>query len=255
MSKSTAPVSRREEKRQDTIAEIKTRARQQLADRGAGGLSLRGVARDMRMSSAGIYRYFGNQADLIGALCVDAFLALGDEMETARDRHASEDPTVQWWATSHAVRHWSLHNPEDFALIFGTPIAGYHAPVSVTGPSSGRTMGIAMEIYLAALESGSADLSTCFLPDSTRPGKLGAYQLAALGADPLADPATDRYLQMSAVALNAWASILGFLTTELFGSLTRLVDNVDDLYCAHLRTLLLGMGFSREIIETHTMSQ
>lgn len=255
MSKSTAPVSRRDAKRQDTIAEIKTRARKQLAERGAGGLSLREVARDMRMSSAGIYRYFGNQADLIGALCVDAYMALGDEIEAARDRHASDGPTAQWWATAQAARQWALRNPEDFALIFGTPIAGYHAPMTLTGPSSGRALQIGVDVYRAALETGAADLSRCFLPASTQPGELGAYQLTMLGVDPLADPTADPYLQQTALALNAWASILGFLTSELFGSLTRIVADVDDLYAAHLRTVMLGLGFSREIIETHTMSQ
>lgn len=120
--------SRREARRQETIDEIKTLARRQLADHGAGGLSLRAIARDMRMTSAAIYRYFDNQSCLIGALCVDAYTSLGDAIAAARRGCSSEPPARKWWVTSWAIRRWASDNQAEFALIFGTPIAGYHAP-------------------------------------------------------------------------------------------------------------------------------
>ncbi|MBF6357707.1 TetR/AcrR family transcriptional regulator [Nocardia higoensis] len=251
MSASAEEPSRRDVRRQETIEEIKSRARRQLAERGAGGLSLRAVARDMRMSSAAIYRYFANQSDLIGALCVDAYLALGDEFEAVRDRSVADDPSAQCWAIGQAARQWALRNSQDFALIFGTPIAGYHAAESVTGPAAGRAASIPLLAYAAAVDAGAADLDRCIVPDTVEPGELGVYLLTAHPSGTPIGMAADRLARMAAVGLNAWASILGFLTSEQFGNLPRLITNVDDLYDAHLRTVMRDMGFQPEVIEAH----
>jgi hypothetical protein len=37
--------------------------------------------------------------------------------------------------------------------------------------------------------------------------------------------------------------VLGYLVAEIFGSLPRLVGDTEQLYRAHLRTVMLGMGF------------
>ncbi|MFF2083408.1 TetR/AcrR family transcriptional regulator [Nocardia sp. NPDC058176] len=250
MPESTSPAepSRRELKRQQTVEEIKTRARRQLVEDGPGGLSLRAVARDMRMSSAAIYRYFANQPELVGALCVDAYNALADSLEAARDAHAADGPTRQWWAIGQAIRDWSLRSGADFALIFGTPVTGYHAPESVTGPAAARSILIALGTYSAALDSGAADLDRCILPEKIEGGELGTYLLAAAHLDPTDEAATTRLAGMAAAALNAWASILGFLISEQFGNLPRLIANTDDLYAAHLRTIMIGLGFPPEAV-------
>lgn len=248
MSASPVVPSRREVRRQETTEEIKARARQQLAERGPGGLSLRAVARDMRVSSTAIYTYFANQSDLIGALCVDAYTDLGNDLEAARERSDPHDPTAQWWAVGQATRRWALANSHDFALIFGTPIAGYHAEESVTGLAAGRALLIPLQVYAAAIDVGVAKLSRCVIPKTVEPGELGVYLLTEQGSVPAADLASDRYARMNAVVLNAWASILGFLTSEQFGNLPRLITHVDDLYDAHLATMMLGMGFESSVV-------
>ena len=43
--------------------------------------------------------------------------------------------------------------------------------------------------------------------------------------------------------LTAWASLLGYVVTEIFGSLTALISDTDTLYRAHVRAATLGMGF------------
>lgn len=249
MATATPEPSRRELRRQETTEEIKARARKQLAENGPGGLSLRAVARDMRVSSTAIYTYFANQSELISALCVDAYTALGDDLEAARDRTDPNDPSAQWWAIGHAFRQWALRNSHDFALIFGTPIAGYHAAESVTGPAAGRALLISLQVYATAIDTGIAELSRCIIPDPVEPGELGVYLLAAQNSALTVDLASDELARMGAVGLNAWASILGFLTSEQFGNLPRLITNVNDLYSAHLRTVMLGMGFEPATIK------
>jgi hypothetical protein len=45
------------------------------------------------------------------------------------------------------------------------------------------------------------------------------------------------------------ASLLGYLVAEIFGSLPRLVDDTDQPYRAHVRTVMLGMGFAPALVE------
>jgi hypothetical protein len=49
--------------------------------------------------------------------------------------------------------------------------------------------------------------------------------------------------------LSAWASLLGYLVTEIFGSLTLLITDTGLLYQAHLRTAMLGMGYQPALVE------
>ena len=53
------------------------------AERGAAGLSLRAVARDLGMASSAIYRYFPSRDALLTALIIESYDALGDACEQA----------------------------------------------------------------------------------------------------------------------------------------------------------------------------
>src|ERR1700729_111876 len=67
----------RERARAELTREIKEEARRQLAASGAGGLSLRAVARELGMVSSALYRYYPSRDDLLTALIIDAYDALG----------------------------------------------------------------------------------------------------------------------------------------------------------------------------------
>ncbi|MGI5353780.1 TetR/AcrR family transcriptional regulator [Streptomyces sp. CA-252508] len=69
--------------RDEVTAAIKDEARRQLAAEGAAKLSLRAVARDLGMVSSALYRYFPSRDDLLTALIVDAYDALGAAAEAA----------------------------------------------------------------------------------------------------------------------------------------------------------------------------
>ncbi len=73
----------RERARAELTQEIKQEARRQLAAHGAQGLSLRAVARELGMVSSALYRYFPSRDDLLTALIIDAYVALGEAAEAA----------------------------------------------------------------------------------------------------------------------------------------------------------------------------
>src|ERR671922_170427 len=78
---STAQGARARARLQVTAA-IKDEARRQLAAEGAAKLSLRAVARELGMVSSALYRYFPSRDDLLTALIIDAYDAVGEAAES-----------------------------------------------------------------------------------------------------------------------------------------------------------------------------
>ncbi len=231
---SPAPT-RRARRRAATITEIKALARRQLAEQGPGGLSLRAIAREMGTAPSALYRYFPSQSDLVTELCAEAYDSLAGALAASCDAQPPGDHARRWLAICHAYRQWSLDHPADFALIFGTPLPGYHASAEVTAAAAGRAIGVAADAYTAAVRAGAADPSRAQVPAGLKTGTLWAA-LAGHSA-PAREPA------LAGIVLTAWASLLGYLVTEIFGSLTALISDTDALYQAHVRTVTLGMGF------------
>ncbi len=237
----TAPLPRRARYRQATIEEIKRLALRQLADQGPGTLSLRAIARDMGTASSALYRYFATSQDLISALCADAYCAAADALETACAAQPIEDSTRRWWAICHALRQWSLGYPAEFALIFGTPVPGHHAPPEVTGPGAARFLSVLFRAFDAAVQTGAAHPDRTQVPAEVAAGELlqDLIDRSAPGFSP----------QRAALVLNALTSVLGYLAMEVFGSLPRLIADPDQLFAAHVRTVMLGLGFDLDAVQ------
>src|SRR5947207_27591 len=121
--------------RAEMIDEIKAVARRHLATDGAN-LSLRAVARDRGIVSSALYRYFAGRDDLLTALIIDAYNALGEAVEQADAAVARTDLRGRWLAACQGVRDWALANPPEYALIYGSPVPGYKAPQDTIAPAS-----------------------------------------------------------------------------------------------------------------------
>ncbi len=98
-----------------------------MAEKGAPGLSLREVAREMDLVSSALYRYFPTRDDLLTALIVDAYNDLGAFAERA-ERRARDDPRHRMHVAASAIRKWAKANPNEYALLYGSPVPGYEAP-------------------------------------------------------------------------------------------------------------------------------
>ena len=122
---SPRPTREHAHERIDMITRIKAVARQQMAEHGTAGLSLRGIAREMGITAPAIYNYFPRLDDLITALIVDAFTALADAIEAAESAVQSEACGPKILASCLAYREWAIAHPVDFQLIYGNPIPGY----------------------------------------------------------------------------------------------------------------------------------
>src|SRR5216683_2501910 len=138
-------------------------------------------------------------------------------------------------------RDRSLSSPAEFALTHGTPVPGYQAPVQVTGPAAARTIATALGVYAAAVVAGAADPARSPVPAGLQTGPLWEALLA--------DQAHDYEPRLAGIILTAWASIVGYLSAEIFGSLTALVTETGTLYRAHIRAVMAGMGYDTGLAE------
>jgi hypothetical protein len=159
----------------------------------------------------------------------------------ARWRGAAEAATRSGRRRPQAYRRWSLEHPSDFALIFGTPLPGYHAPQEVTAAAAGRSIRIAADVFAAAVQAGAADPGRAQVPADLKTEALWGALLG--GSAPACEPV------LAGIVLSAWASLLGYLVAEIFGSLTQLISDTGQLYQAHIAAVMLGLGFQPALIE------
>lgn len=188
--------------------EILDAAREQLAAQGAGGLSLRAVARDVGMVSSAVYRYFESRDALLTALIIDAYDSLGECVEAAEALVAREDLLGRWQQIARAVRSWALEHPHLYALVYGSPVPGYAAPQDTVGPASRVTRLLATLLHDIVTAPGGAPA-----PDAPPVAPKAAEGLAPLvefmgeGMSP----------DGAARGLMAWTYLFGAVSLELFG--------------------------------------
>jgi AcrR family transcriptional regulator len=224
----------RERVRAELIGEITDIARTHLARDGAAGLSLRAVAREMGMASSAIYRYFASRDDLLTALIVDGYNAIGEVAEKADESCARDDHTGRWLAVGHAIRDWALAHPHEYALLYGSPVPGYQAPQDTIAPAA-RTIGTFCRVIGDAYHAGALDLPGGFpVPPESLASDAEVIREAVLPGVP--DDVIAR-------ALTVWPSVYGIVSFELFGQFENVVTHRAEAFDHGMRSLgrLVGL--------------
>jgi AcrR family transcriptional regulator len=194
--------------RAELTREIADVARRHLASEGAAALSLRAVARELGMASSAVYRYFPSRDDLLTTLIVDAYDALGAAAEQAESAVARTDLRARWRAVCSATREWAVAHPHEYALIYGSPVPGYAAPDTTTGPAA--RVGEALSRVIAdGVAAGTVDPAA----DATGADTTLAPGLAARVGLPADDPGSS----LAARTVLAWTTLFGMISFELFG--------------------------------------
>jgi AcrR family transcriptional regulator len=207
-------------KRQDTRMRIEREivevGRRHLITEGAAGLSLRAIARDLGMVSSAVYRYVTSRDDLLTLLIVDAYTDLADAVEDAGTACAGgwEDRLLEM---ARAARRWAVAQPASWALMYGSPVPGYHAPADITmepgtrmvvalfaevaegvaagdvrdnGPTSSATTSADFNALRAefGFAGGDATMLKCLLLWAALVGAISLEVFGQYGADTLSDP-------------------------------------------------------------------
>ena len=204
----------RERTRAEITRQILDAARRHLATEGASGLSLRAIARELGASSSAVYRYVASRDELLTRLIVAAYDALSAAAETQEAAVARDDLAGRWSAVCGAVRDWALANPNEYALIYGTPVPGYTAPPATIAPAARVS-----NVLLGILADAAGRLTPAIAGDGVPPDGRKALSPARSTVGP---EVPDALLQRG---LMAWAALFGTVSFELFGQLHGIVGD------------------------------
>lgn len=225
----------RERVRAELTREIIEIARGRLAAEGAAGLSLRAVARELGMVSSAIYRYFPSRDDLLTALIIDGYNAVGEVVERADDGAREVGSGGRWLAVCRAIREWALAHPHEYALLYGSPVPGYRAPED-TVPAALRDTVVFARIVTEAYEAGA--LEPPGAPDPPPRGTVGEDLQQVRDQVKLNVP-DDVALR----ALAAWTGLYGTVNFELFGQFDNVINDRAAYFDHNMRLLGRLIGF------------
>ncbi len=202
-------MGKRQESRDRIERQIVEVGRRHLGTDGAAGLSLRAIARELGLVSSAVYRYVASRDDLLTLLIVDAYTELADAVDQARrDVDAPWDDRLL--AMARTVRRWALDQPARWALMYGSPVPGYHAPEFTVGPGT-RVIGALLMVVAEGVAAGD-------VPDmGTGPGPTLS---AATSADFAGVRKEFGFTGSDATVLKCfllWAALVGAVSLEVFG--------------------------------------
>ncbi len=235
----SAPRTARERVRDEMTAEILAVALEHLGREGAAALSLRSIARDLGMAPSALYRYFDGRDALLNALILSAYESLAESAEAAAEEAAllRASDVGRFAVVPRVLRAWALGHPHEWGLIFGTPVPGYQAPEDTVVPYARIAVAVVRPM-VAAQEAGrlrlegragagdgdvSADLRAAVAPVSE--GLLPGMPVAKV-----------------VVALQAWSTLVGIISLEVFGHWRNTVLDPGALFEATVRDLAVSIG-------------
>jgi AcrR family transcriptional regulator len=239
MSRPNAAQTARERARAELTREIKEEARRQLGEIGAHGLSLRAVSRELGMVSSALYRYFPSRDDLLTALIIDAYNAIGAAAEAAIAAAAGAPARARWAAACRAIRAWAVANPHEYALIYGSPVPGYRAPEATIGPASRVPLAFSSVLAAAVADGPRPSAGAAGAPGLS--GPLAA-QAAALSASLPAAAACPVPADMLVRAVIAWTQLFGMISFELFGQFVGSFEPADAVFDYAVEQMVTFVG-------------
>ena len=206
---------------------IKEAAWKQITESGAPALSLRAIARELKITAPAIYNYFPDRDALVTALIIDAFISFGDWQIEARDSVSKEDHVGRMTVIGLAYRNWAHTFPQRYQLIFGTPIPGYKGPIEKILPSSARSLSALVSVVEGLRLAGKLNVEA--FPKVKPEYKVSFEMWKTYGGD--AD-----VLSLS-VAMIIWARVHGIVSLEIGGNLPPFGAKGDALYLYELNSI------------------
>jgi AcrR family transcriptional regulator len=206
---------------------IKETAWKQIAAHGAPALSLRAIARELKISAPAIYNYFPDRDALVTALIVDAFTSFGDSQLAARDSVLEGDLIGRFRAIGVAYRNWARAYPQRYQLIFGTPIPGYEAPIEKVFPSSARSILALFSIVENFRAAGKLTVDSFPPVKDEYQAQYEMWQTQVGEVQPVS----------VFVAMIIWARVHGIVSLEIQGNLPPFGESGDELYLFELKSI------------------
>jgi AcrR family transcriptional regulator len=206
---------------------IKKAAWQQIAEHGAPALSLRAVARELKITAPAIYNYFYDRDALVTALIIDAFTSFGDWQIEARDSVPADNLEERMKAIGLAYRDWAHAYPQRYQLIFGTPIPGYKGPIEKILPSAARSLSALVSVVERLRVTGKLNVDSFPKIKSEYKASFEMWKTYGGEADVLS----------LSVAMIIWTRVHGIVSLEIGGNLPPFGPKGDALYLYELASI------------------
>lgn len=212
-------------------AAIKETARHQIGENGAATLSLRAIARELKITAPAIYNYFPSRDDLVTALIVEAYNSLRDALLISQAT-AEESQIERILESARAYRGWALAHPGEYSLIFGTPIPKYHAPMEITGPAAAGSMAAIISVFDTAWRAGALKIEG-MLTETPEMIQTWIDKFEYSGPP-----------EIIHITMASWAQIHGMVSLELNGHYTAFSEevSVDSFFEIEIRAVLARVG-------------
>jgi AcrR family transcriptional regulator len=223
-----SPRPRRREQNSNLQEAIKETAWKQIAENGASALSLRAIARELKITAPAIYNYFPDRDALVTALIVDAFTSLGETQRDTLQDLPPDDLPARLFTLGLAYREWAVTYPQRYQLIFGTPLPGYVAPEEVTLPAAQSSIVPLTETVQGLVMTGQFKVErTAPLTPALR-SMLEGWSEAAGGT----------HIEALYYALVIWSRVHGLVSMEISSQLPRFITDPGEVFRREIATLL-----------------
>ncbi|WP_211699150.1 TetR/AcrR family transcriptional regulator [Mycobacterium spongiae] len=216
------------EHRERIEAKIIELGRRQLVDRGAAGVSLRAIARELGMVSSAVYRYVSGRDQLLALLLVDADSDLADAVDRARDGVVADSWSDDVIAIAHVARRWAIAHPERWALLYGSPIPDHHSQSDRPAGVGTRVVGALFDAIDAGIAIGDIRLTNDVAPQPMSSDfERIRHEFGFPGDD-----------HVIAKCFLLWAGLVGAISLEVFGQYgTDTVSDPEGLFETQVRLL------------------
>ncbi|MEO7913527.1 MAG: TetR/AcrR family transcriptional regulator [Roseiflexaceae bacterium] len=228
---------RAERLREAAITEIKAIARRQMAEQGQAALSLGAIARAMGMTTPALYRYFDRRDALITELIIDGYRALALILEQADAATPSADYAARFEALARAYHDWAVAHPHEYALIYGTPIPGYHAPRERTVPVAARILLVFGMLFKAAWEAGYLGIPAAYTTMSPELRETAVQLMSDLSRDVHAP-------ELLLTTLTVRGLLHSLVWAELYGHFPPGVTESGELYNLEVMAISARLGLA-----------
>lgn len=223
----------RERARAETMQRILDAAREELRVSGPDGLSLRAIARDVGLVSSAVYRYVSGRDELLTELIVAGYEDLGAAVDAGVGGRAA--PGRRFVRGCAAARAWAVDNPQDHALLFGTPVPGYTAPERTIAAAALAPLALVSTVQ-DAWRSGTLEV------DEAPMRRVLQSQAARTASDlGLVEDLPPRTVVAFA---QSWLQVLGLIGLERSGYLVNTFDPADELAAATFAQAARHVGFT-----------
>lgn len=194
-------------------------ARRQLGEVGPTALSLRSIAREIGVVPSALYRYLPGREAILTQLIQTGYERLAAAVREAEEAVPRQDHLGRWLTIWRATRDWALDHPHEYALLYGTPVVGYAAPSSTIEPATAVVLmlaRVAIEAHAAGARPAAETQPELAqeLRDDARTIEDALPRLGVEAAMP-SDP------QLVLLVVDAWTTLFGAISFELFGHYER----------------------------------